>query len=118
MTVPPSRYSEFRISVPDEVGRPDSPHRSPAISVLEQKHPAVTKTLMMLWGYPELNQYFDRIAAGTDPGLQLDPQAMAEIMLLAAVHQQFCPYRPARKIEEVYGAGRWSGPWTPSRGRF
>ena len=85
--------------------------------MLEHRYPAVVRTLTLLWGYPELNQYFEKISGGLDPQLDLEPGAMAEVMLLAEVHQRLCPYRPAKTIDEMYGPGRFGGPWRPARQR-
>jgi hypothetical protein len=87
------------------------------LSVLEQRCPAVVQSLTLLWGHPEMNQYFEKIWSGTDPKLNLDPAAMAEVMLLAAIHQRICPYRPAKSVDEIYGAGRWADTWKPARPR-
>lgn len=122
-----SRFSAFVASVdPNLEGRPaPGPQRdAPAapiddtsLSVLERRHPAVIQTLRLLWGYPELNQYFEKVYSGRDSSLNLAPDAMAELMVLAAVHQRICPHRPAARIEDLYGAGRWSEPWKPARQR-
>jgi hypothetical protein len=84
-------------------------------SAIEQRYPAVTRSLTLLWGHPEMNQYFEKIWSGEDATLNLDPQAMSELMLLAAVHQRLCPYMPAKKVEDLYGAGRWADTWKPAR---
>lgn len=122
MRTTPSRFSSFVASVdPNLEGRPtvldaSAPPAGPQ-SVLERKYPRVVRTLTLLWGYPELNQYFDKVSTGLDPTLSLEPAALAELMLLAGIHQRICPYRPAKAIEEVYGSGRWGGPWRPARVR-
>jgi hypothetical protein len=117
MRTTPSPFSAFALDVdPDIDLRPvtlDLPRRLPSQpSVLERDHPAIVRTLTLLWGYPELNQYFDNIASGLDTRLSgLDPTAMAELMLLSAVHQGVCPHRPPPKIETEYGAVRLGRPW-------
>lgn len=126
MRTTPSRFSNFVASVdPNLEGRPvpkTSPHVAAIaqppdnqLSVLEQRHPAVIQTLRLLWGYPELNQYFEKVYSGRDSSLNLEPAAMAELMVLAGVHQRICSHRPARPVEELYGAGRWADPWKPAR---
>ena len=35
---------------------------------------------------------------------------MAELMVLAGVHQRICPHRPTATVKELYGSGRWSDP--------
>ncbi len=86
-----------------------------SVSVLERRHPAVIQTLRLLWGYPELNQYFEKVYSGRDSSLNLAPDAMAELMVLAGVHQRICPHRPTASVQEVHGSGRWSEPWQPAR---
>lgn len=122
MRTTPSRFSAFVLSIdPDVEGQPAAPStsRSPSrgLSVLEQRYPAAVRTLTLLWGYPELNQWFDKISMGVDPRLNFDPAALAELMLLASVHQRICPHRPAKTIDQVYGSSQWGGPWRPARYR-
>ena len=94
---------------------PAAPASDPGLSVLERRHPAVIQTLRLLWGYPELNQYFEKIYSGRDSSLNLAPDAMAELMVLANVHQRICPHRPAATAREIYGSSRLSDPWQPAR---
>ncbi len=121
-----SCFNAFVASVdPNLEGRPALSPTQPASatapidvtsqSVLERRHPAVIQTLRLLWGYPELNQYFEKVYSGRDSSLNLAPDAMAELMVLASVHQRICPHRPAARIEELYGVGRWAEPWKPAR---
>ena len=86
-----------------------------SLSILERRHPAVVQTLRLLWGYPELNQYFEKVYSGRDASLNLAPDAMSELMVLAGVHRRICPHRPAASAEELYGSGRWSHTWKPAR---
>lgn len=121
-----SRFNAFIASVdPNLEGQPASnasQYAAPAtqvneacLSVLERRHPAVIQTLRLLWGYPELNQYFEKVYSGRDSSLNLAPDAMAELMVLAGVHQRICPHRPAASVRELYGSGRRSEPWQPAR---
>jgi hypothetical protein len=120
-----SRFTAFVASVdPNLEGQPasnadraasTSPVGQSALSVLERQYPAVIQTLRLLWGYPELNQYFEKVYSGRDSSLNLAPNAMAELMVLAGVHQKICPQRPAASVKELYGSGRWSEPWQPAR---
>lgn len=121
-----SRFSAFVTSVhPDLEGCPTAiaagrPHSGPrdGESVLERRYPAVVRTLTLLWGYPELNDYLRRVATGLDPRLRdLEPAAMAELMLLGEIHRRICPHLPGRRIDEVYAAPQWGGPWRPARYR-
>ena len=121
-----SRFNAFVTSIDQNLeGQPASnasqravaasPVSDASLSVLERRHPAVIQTLRLLWGYPELNQYFEKVYSGRDCSLNLAPDAMAELMVLAGVHQRICPHRPATSVKELYGPGRWSEPWKPAR---
>ena len=120
MRTTPSRFSTFVASVDPLVDRGAGVRPAPQAatdtsSLLEERYPAVVRALTLLWGYPEMNQYFEKAWSGQDPSLShLEPDAMAELMMLAAVHQRICPYRPAKKVEEYYG-GRWVDTWQPAR---
>ena len=85
--------------------------------MLERRYPAVTRALTLLWGYPEMNQYFEKVWSGQDASIELDPVAMAELMLLASVHRLICPHKPAVKVEDIYGDGRRASAWQPARTR-
>lgn len=127
MRTTPSRFTHFAAQIdPNLEGRPtiaphvaeEAPQPAPAqtdLSVLEQRHPAVIQTLRLLWGFPELNQYFEKVYSGRDASLNLAPDAMAELMLLGNVHRHICAHRPAQSVDEVYGAGRWADTWKPAR---
>jgi hypothetical protein len=115
-----SRFSAFtgNVDPPFEASPTAGPASGQAAeSAIEQRYPAVTRSLTLLWGHPEMNQYFEKISSGQDATLNLDPQAMSELMLLAAVHQRVCPYVPAKKVEDLYGAGRWADTWKLARQR-
>lgn len=87
------------------------------LSVVEQRYPAVTQALTLLWGRPEMNQYFQKIASGHAPAPDLTPAAMAELMLLADIHRRICAHQPAKSVEELYGKGRWADTWKLARQR-
>lgn len=121
-----SRFNAFVASVdPNLEGRPapnastrqtaDAPVSESCLSILERRHPAVIQTLRLLWGYPELNQYFEKVYSGRDSSLNLAPDAMAELMVLASVHQRICPHRPPASVQELYGSSRLSDTWKPAR---
>lgn len=119
-----SRFSTFVGSLdPDFEGRPAAPAAPKwsapgGLSVLEARYPAVVRTLTLLWGYPELNEYLNRVATGVETRLSdMEPAAMAELMLLGEVHRRICPELPGRRVEAVYGAGQFAGPWRPARYR-
>lgn len=118
MRTTPSRFSAFsgNVEPPVEAGPNVRESTDRAVeSAIEQRYPAVTRSLTLLWGHPEMNQFFEKISSGEDATLDLDPQALSELMLLAAVHQRVCPYMPAKKVEDLYGAGRWADTWKPAR---
>lgn len=123
MRTTPSRFHAFIASAENEIREWSSPNRdrgreaSGQESSLEQRHPAVMRTITLLWGHPELNQYFIKVSCGVDPDLTLEPDAMAEAMLLASLHQRICPHTPAKSVEEIYGRGSWGGAWKPARPR-
>lgn len=80
-----------------------------AASGLERHYPAIVQAITLLWGYPEMNAYFHKLWLSSEP---IDPEAMAELMLLARLHQQLVPHRPQPQEHSIYGrqyAGRASG---------
>jgi hypothetical protein len=126
MRITSSRFNAFVASIdPNLEGRPaptastqtpaSAPVSESCLSILERRHPAVVQTLRLLWGYPELNQYFEKVYSGRDSSLNLAPDAMAELMVLASVHGRICPHRPAVSAQELYGSSRLSEPWKPAR---
>lgn len=124
MRTTPSRFRAFvasavgeRMESSDTNGVGGARDPSAGESSLERCHPAVMQTITLLWGYPELNKYFVKISCGVDPALSLEPEAMAEAMLLSALHQRICPHTPAKSVEEIYGRGPWEGAWRPARPR-
>jgi hypothetical protein len=126
MRTPISRFSAFAGTADQSrEGYPSVTSVTPGVappvddlrSAVEKGYPAIVRALTLLWGHPEMNQYFEKIWSGQDPAFNLDPDAMAEVMLLAAVHQRVCPFRPAKSVEDMYGAGRWADTWKPARPR-
>lgn len=96
---------ETRISAP--VGTVPATARSSvkmneaeALSRLERHYPAIVQALTLLWGYPEMNEYFHKLWLSSEP---VDPEAMADLMLLARVHQQLVPHRPLPQARSIYG---------------
>ncbi len=88
------------------------------ISILEERHPEIARAVALLWGYPEMNEYFDRIWMADGQQEPIDPDAMSELMLLARVHQNIVPHRTGRNLSSFYGASplsqaqnRPSDPW-------
>jgi hypothetical protein len=120
----PQRFGPFVVEPrPTKGSRPHgvspAPFPDPRVaSVLERRYPRVVRTLTLLWGYPELTEYLDRIAAGTDTRLKgIEPAAMAELMVLAELHRTICPRVPRPNVDALHPTGRRSGPWRPVRQR-
>lgn len=87
------------------------PHDS---SVLESRHPGLVRTLTLMWGHPELTDFLSRVAAGLEPRARdVDPAAMAELMLLGAIHRTICPPRSGA-TGDVHSVGRLTGTWRPA----
>ncbi len=82
-------------------GRPADPVQT---SVLEERHPDIARAIALLWGYPEMNDYFDRLWIADGQHGPIDPDAMSELMLLSRVHQAILPHRPGRNLSTFYGA--------------
>jgi hypothetical protein len=87
-------------------------------SIVEARHPEIARAISLLWGYPELNEYFDRLWLADGAHGPIDPDAMSELMLLSRVHQNIVPQRPGRSLAAFYGAnhvhetpGRPRDPW-------
>jgi hypothetical protein len=77
--------------------------RDPNQSILERRYPAMARTVSMLWGFPELNDYFDRLWLSDGHSEPIDPEAMADLMLLARIHQYLVPVRPKHTLASIYG---------------
>lgn len=63
------------------------------LSVLETKHPAIAKAVVILWGSREMNEYLTQIclSEGVEP---IDPDAMSDLMLLSRIHHSVVPTPP------------------------
>ena len=72
-------------------------------SVLELRHPGMAQAICLMWGYPELNAYFDRLWLADGSPTPIVPEAMSELMLLAQIHQSIVPQRPGRSLATIYG---------------
>jgi hypothetical protein len=89
---------------------------SPAVgeSVLERRYPGVVRALILMWGYPELTEFLNRVGLGLDERLRdIEPAAMAELMLLAQIHRSFCAGRTPHAVES-HPALRASGGLRPA----
>jgi hypothetical protein len=72
-------------------------------SVIESRYAAMAHAISLMWGYPEMNAYFDRLWLADGSQTPLDPEAMSELMLLAQIHQTIVPQRPTRSLSTIYG---------------
>ena len=72
-------------------------------SKLERNYPAMAQAIRLLWGYPEMNEYFSKLWLADDRSEPIDPEVMADLMLLARVHQDLVPTRPAASMASIYG---------------
>src|SRR6266853_6068023 len=81
-------------------------------SVLEAIHPEIVQAVILLWVYPEMNVYLEKLwlAGGTQSPIA--PEAMSELMLLAGVHRHLSPQHPTRNMASIYDVSR-----TPERRR-
>lgn len=81
-----------------------APQPKPEQSVLEAKYPGMAQAVTLLWGHPEMNAYFERIWMADNVQTPLHPEAMAELMLLARIHQNLKPQRPVQTLTHTnYG---------------
>jgi hypothetical protein len=71
-------------------------------SVLETLHPEIARAVTLLWGYPEMNLYFEKLWLDDGGGKPIAPEAMSELMLLAGVHRWLLPHCPARSMASIY----------------
>jgi hypothetical protein len=72
-------------------------------SVLEARYPGMVQAICLMWGYPELNAYFERLWLADGSQTPVVPEAMSELMLLAQLHQAIVPQRPGRSLATIYG---------------
>jgi hypothetical protein len=75
-------------------------------SVLERCHPDIVRAIGLLWGFPEMNEYFDRLWMADEAQGPIEPDAMSDLMLLSRVHHIIVPQRPSRNLASIYGSNR------------
>ena len=73
-------------------------------SALETLHPEIVQAVTLLWGYPEMNRYFEKLWLDDGNCGPIAPEAMSELMLLAGVHRWLLPQRQSRTMASVYDA--------------
>jgi len=113
------RYDAYYRTIPDLGGkspaaesggssmRPPSTTSDPVVrhlSVLEAFHPEIAQAVTLLWGYPEMNTYFEKLWLADGAQAPIAPEAMSELMLLAGVHRWLSPPRPVRSMASIYDA--------------
>lgn len=72
-------------------------------SVLEARYPSIAQAITLMWGYPEMNEYFRKFWLADDNQTPIEPDAMSELMLLAQVHLHIVPEKPQRTLASIYG---------------
>jgi len=68
-------------------------------SVLETLHPGIAHAITLLWGYPEMDEYFSKLWLADDRQMPIHPEAMSELMLLARVHEACLSAQESAKPE-------------------
>jgi hypothetical protein len=62
-----------------------------APSLLERRYPQMARAISLLWGYPEMNAYFGKLWLPDGKAEPIDPEVMADLMLLARLHMDIMP---------------------------
>jgi hypothetical protein len=89
-----------------------------AKSKIEREYPDIVRSLTLLWGYPEMNDYFSKFWLDNDRAPALDPEVSADLMLLTRVHWQLVPARGGNKSDSVYGTSNGNRPVASLRGAW
>jgi uncharacterized protein (DUF2126 family) len=74
--------------------------------VLEARRPDMVRAITLLWGHPEMDQYFQRLWISDGSQAPIDPETMSDLMLLAQVHRAVLPQRPQHTLANIYGGDR------------
>lgn len=98
---------------PGTTGGPQTPESK---SKIERDYPDITRSLTLLWGYPEMNDFFSKLWLDSDRGQSLDPEVAADLMLLTRIHWQLVPSRGSGKSDAVYGTANGDRPVASLRG--
>lgn len=85
--------------------------RASAPSLLERRYPQMARAISLLWGYPEMNAYFGKLWLADGQAEPIDPEVMADLMLLARLHLDIVP-TATRASTNPYGR---SYPQRPGR---
>jgi len=62
----------------------------------------MARAIELLWGYAEMNEYFDKLWLADGRSEPIDPEVMADLMLLARIHQHIAPARPKATLGSLY----------------
>ncbi|MEO8838717.1 MAG: hypothetical protein ABI351_08385 [Herbaspirillum sp.] len=64
-------------------------------SALEAYFPRILNSIQALWGYPELNHYFNQLTVSDRAGREGFPtEVWEEIYLLMSIHEHIIPTKP------------------------
>jgi len=97
----PTLSPPARTATPTAPGRRSSDVRDR--SVLETRYPGIAHAITLLWGHPEMNEYFRKLWLADGNQTPIEPDAMSELMLLAQVHLHIVPDKPQRTLASIYG---------------
>jgi len=97
----PTLSPPARTATPTAPGRRSSDARDR--SVLETRYPGIAHAITLLWGHPEMNEYFRKLWLADGNQTPIEPDAMSELMLLAQVHLHIVPDKPQRTLASIYG---------------
>lgn len=79
-------------------------------TALESSQPELLRSILLLWGHPEMNAWFDRIWSG-ESGAGLDPEVIAELMLLSQMHRWLMPTPTPQVSLPTQRHAREPDPW-------
>lgn len=97
----PTLSPPARAALPNAVARRATDARDR--SVLETRYPGIAHAITLLWGHPEMNEYFRKLWLADGNQTPIEPDAMSELMLLAQVHLHIVPDKPQRTLASIYG---------------
>lgn len=93
---------------PNHVNMGAADRRAVAISAerspLEAKYPVIALAVTLLWGRPEMSDYFDKLWLADESSQPIDPDAMSDLMLLARLHQQLQPPPRGGRLAAAFGS--------------
>lgn len=89
-----------------------------AKSKIERDHPDIVRSLTLLWGYPEMNDYFSKLWLDNGRAPALDPEVAADLMLLTRVHWQLVPARGNTRPDSTFGTANGNRPVASLRGAW